>query len=188
MQNKRCDWAGDDPLMIAYHDTEWGVPLHDDQKLFELLVLEGAQAGLSWRTVLHKRERYREVFKGFNPAAVARMKESSVDRLMKDGGLIRNRLKLSSVSVNARAFIQVQREFGSFHAFLWDLAGGKPIQNNPKTMKEIAAESEIGHRLSKELRKRGFRFVGPLVCHAYLQACGVIDDHLVSCHCKKKLS
>ena len=172
--------------MIAYHDTEWGVPLHDDRKLFELLVLEGAQAGLSWRTVLHKRERYRKVFHEFDPRRVAAMRLTSVDRLMQDAGLIRNRLKLTSVLINARAFLEVQHAFGSFDAFLWNLAGGKPLRNKPQTMREIQSTSVLGDLLSKELRMRGFRFVGPRVCHAFLQACGVIDDHLLTCHCKSR--
>ena len=173
--------------MIEYHDREWGVPVHDDRLLFEMLTLEGAQAGLSWKTVLHKRQRYREVFCGFDPEKVACMRKSRIDRLMLDPGIIRNRLKLHSVGVNARVFLEVQAASGSFHGFLWGLFGHQRIVNRPGSMRDVQARSEQGDRLSRELLRRGFRFVGPTICHAFLQAVGVIDDHLLSCPCKNQI-
>ena len=170
--------------MIEYHDREWGVPVHDDRLLFEMLTLEGAQAGLSWKTVLHKRQRYREVFHGFDPERVVRMPASSIERLMLDPGLIRNRLKLHSVRINARVFLDVQAASGSFHRFLWDLFDYRRVVNRPLMMHDVQARSGQGDRLSRELLRRGFRFVGPTISHAFLQAVGVIDDHLLMCPCK----
>lgn len=167
--------------MQAYHDEEWGRPVRDDQRLFELLTLEGAQAGLSWSTVLYKREAYRKAFRHFDPHTVARMRSVSVDRWMNDSGLIRNRLKLESVLSNARAFLRVSEEFGSFSKYLWSFTGGKVIRNRPVAHGDIPVSTPLSDRLSKDLRKRGFRFVGTTICYAYLQAVGVVDDHLVTC-------
>jgi DNA-3-methyladenine glycosylase I len=177
----RCDWAGDDPLMISYHDEEWGVPLHDDRKLFEFLVLEGAQAGLSWRTVLRKRENYRRAFHGFDPERVARYGRSEVTRLLSDPGIIRNRAKVESAISNARHFLDVQAEFGSFDAYLWRFPGGKPIVNRFRTLSELPSTSPESVAMSRDLVKRGFRFVGPTICYAFMQAVGMVNDHLVDC-------
>ena len=177
----RCDWAGDDPLMISYHDEEWGVPLHDDRKLFEFLVLEGAQAGLSWRTVLRKRENYRRAFHGFDPERVARYGRSEVTRLLSDPGIIRNRAKVESAISNARHFLDVQAEFGSFDAYLWRFPGGKPIVNRFRTLSELPSTSPESVAMSRDLVKRGFRFVGPTICYAFMQAVGMVNDHLVHC-------
>jgi len=177
----RCAWAGSDPRMQAYHDVEWGVPLHDDQKLFELLTLEGAQAGLSWRTILHKREGYRSAFAGFDPAAVARFGDRDVERLLADPGIVRNRLKVESTVANARATLAVQEEQGSLEAFLWGFVGGSPIRNAWRTLREIPAETADSRAMSKDLKRRGFRFVGPTVCYAFMQAAGLVNDHVVTC-------
>ena len=177
----RCSWVGHDPRMQVYHDEEWGRPVRDDQRLFELLTLEGAQAGLSWSTVLYKRDAYRKAFRHFDPHTVARMRSSSVARWMNDPGLIRNRLKLESVLSNARAFLKVSDEFGTFSDYLWSFTGGKVIRNRPATHMEIPVSTPLSDRLSQDLRKRGFRFVGTTSCYAYLQAVGVVDDHLITC-------
>jgi DNA-3-methyladenine glycosylase I len=169
------------PAMIAYHDTEWGVPQHDDRVLFEFLVLEGAQAGLSWSTILAKREAYRKAFSNFDPAKVARYKKDKLDRLMKDAGIVRNRLKIESAVRNAQAVVQVQKEFGSFDRYIWQFTGGKPIKNSLRSLKDIRAETEESHAMSKDLKRRGFNFVGPTVCYAFMQAVGMVNDHLVSC-------
>jgi DNA-3-methyladenine glycosylase I len=180
-QSPRCAWTGDDPLMIAYHDTEWGVPLHNDQNLFEFLVLEGMQAGLSWRTVLHKREAFREAFADFDPEKVARFNTRSIERLMKDARIIRNRAKLEAAVNNAKRFLEVQDEHGSFAAYQWDLVGGRPIVNRYRAHEELPATSEISDAWSRELKKRGFRFVGSTILYAHMQATGMINDHLVGC-------
>jgi DNA-3-methyladenine glycosylase I len=178
----RCTWAGTtDPLMIAYHDEEWGVPLHDDRKLFEFLVLEGAQAGLSWRTILHKRENYRRAFDRFDPAKVARYRARDVKRLLADAGIVRNRLKIESAIDNARAFVTVCEEFGSFDAYIWRFVGGKPIRNARKTMRDIPAKTSESDAMSKDLKQRGFRFVGSTICYAHMQATGMVNDHTVDC-------
>jgi DNA-3-methyladenine glycosylase I len=177
----RCPWAGTDPLYVEYHDSEWGVPNHDDRHLFEMLVLEGAQAGLSWITILRKRGRYREVFDAFDPVKVARYGERKVAALLADAGIVRNRMKVDSAIGNAKAYLDVQREFGSFDAYLWDFAGGRPVVNHWTTMKEVPAKTAESDALSKDLQKRGFRFVGSTICYAYMQAVGVVDDHLASC-------
>lgn len=177
----RCSWAGQDPLYRAYHDCEWGVPVHDDRLLFEFLVLEGAQAGLSWRTILNKRERYREVFAGFEPAKVARFDARKMERLLADPGIVRNRAKVASAVANARAYLAVQKEQGSFDRYLWAFVGGKPIQNRWQTLKEIPAETAESRALSKDLRARGFNFVGPTICYAFMQAVGMVNDHTVDC-------
>jgi len=179
---KRCTWAGTtDPLMIAYHDEEWGVPLHDDRRLFEFLVLEGAQAGLSWRTILHKRENYRRAFHHFDPAKVARYGARDVKRLLADAGIVRNRLKIESTIDNARAFLAVREEFGSFDAYIWRFVGGRPIRNAWKTMRNIPAKTAASDAISKDLKERGFRFVGSTICYAHMQATGMVNDHTVDC-------
>ncbi|MGV8039626.1 MAG: DNA-3-methyladenine glycosylase I [Thermoanaerobaculaceae bacterium] len=178
---ERCPWAGSSELYRRYHDEEWGVPVHDDRRHFEFLVLEGAQAGLSWETILRKREGYRRAFAGFDPEAVAAFGEADVSRLLADPGIVRNRLKVASAIDNARAFLEVQRQHGSFDAFVWSFLGGAPIRNAWTTLREIPAFTPASSALSKELKRRGFRFIGPTVVYAYMQACGLVDDHLVSC-------
>lgn len=177
----RCPWPGDDPLYLAYHDDEWGVPAHDDRHLFEMLILEGAQAGLSWLTILRKRARYREVFDRFDPAKVARYGERKVAALLADAGIVRNRLKVDAAVANARAFLEVQEEFGSFDAYLWQRSGGAPTVNHWTAMKQVPASTPASDALAKDLRARGFRFVGSTICYAYMQAVGVVNDHLVTC-------
>jgi len=179
----RCSWAGtegDDPLMLAHHDEEWGVPSHDDVHLFELLTLESAQAGLSWSTVLHKREGYRKAFAGFDPAKVARFDSRKVERLVADPGIIRNRAKIEATVANARAVLEVQGETGSLDAHLWSFVGGKPIRNRFKGG-DIPAATAESKAMSKDLRKRGFRFVGPTICYAFMQSVGMVNDHVVKC-------
>lgn len=177
----RCPWAGSDPLYTAYHDSEWGVPLHDDHRLFELLILEGAQAGLSWITVLRKRDRYRKVFDNFNPEKIARYNAKKLSSLLADPGIIRNRLKVKGTVRSARAYLAVCEEYPSFDAFLWRFVEGKPIRNQWRTLKDIPAETSESKAMSKELRKRGFTFVGPTICYAFMQASGMVNDHLVDC-------
>ena len=177
----RCPWCGDDPLYQRYHDEEWGVPVHDDNTLFEFLILEGAQAGLSWITVLRKRERYRQVFDGFDPVKVARYTEKRVEKLLADPGIIRNRLKVMSAIRNANAFLAVQQEFGSFDAYLWAFVGGKPIVNHFRTLAESPTVTPQAEALSKDLKRRGFNFVGPTIMYAFMQAVGMVNDHLISC-------
>ena len=179
MAPARCAWCGTDPLYIAYHDQEWGVPAHDDVRLFELLVLEGAQAGLSWITVLRKREAYRKAFDGFDPAAVAAFGPERVAAALLDPGIVRNRLKVASAVTNARAFLAVQREFGSFDAFLWRDAG--PRVNHWRAQAEVPAVTPEAEALSKDLRRRGFTFVGPTIMYAFMQAAGMVDDHVLGC-------
>jgi len=183
----RCPWASK-AVNIPYHDEEWGVPLHDDRKLFELLILEGAQAGLSWDTVLQKRARYREVFDDFDPKKVARYDARKVRTLLKDPGIIRNRLKIGATIGNARAFLELQKEFGSFDAYLWRFVGGRPKQNAWKSHKRVPAQTTESDAMSKELKKRGFRFVGSTICYAFMQATGMVNDHLVSCFRYEDLS
>ena len=180
-EDRRCPWAGTDPLYVAYHDEEWGVPSRDDRNLFEMLVLEGAQAGLSWITILRKREGYRKAFAGFDPAKVARFGPHDVERLMGDAGIVRNRLKIESAIGNARAFLALQAEEGSFSTCLWRYVDGKPVQGAFREMREVPAKTPLAERISKDLLKRGFRFVGPTIVYAYLQAVGVVNDHLVTC-------
>ena len=177
----RCPWAGNDPLYIRYHDTEWGVPLHDDRRLFEFLVLEGAQAGLSWITVLKKRNNYRDAFDGFDPEKVARYRHDKIRKLLKNEGIIRNRLKIAAAVDNARAFIKVQNEFSSFDAYIWGFVDGRPVRNEWKSMQQVPAQTEKSGRMSRELKKRGFKFVGPVICYAFMQAVGMVNDHLVDC-------
>jgi DNA-3-methyladenine glycosylase I len=181
-QKTRCSWAGtSDPLMIAYHDGEWGVPSHDDRHLFEMLTLEGAQAGLSWRTILYKREGYRRAFSQFDPRKVARYDARKVNSLLKDEGIVRNRLKVESTIDNARAFLAVQEEFGSFDTYIWSFVAGKPIVNTWKKLGEIPARTQESDAMSKDLKKRGFRFVGSTICYAFMQATGLVNDHTVDC-------
>jgi DNA-3-methyladenine glycosylase I len=176
----RCSWART-PLSIAYHDAEWGVPVHDDRTLFELLTLEGAQAGLSWETILAKREGYRSAFAGFEPATVARFTPARIERLLRDPAIVRNRLKVESTVQNARAFLSVQREFGSFDAYVWRFVDGRPKVNRWRTLKELPAKTAESDAMSKDLKRRGFRFVGSTICYAFMQAVGMVDDHLVDC-------
>jgi len=176
----RCAWART-PLSIAYHDAEWGVPVHDDRVLFEFLILEGAQAGLSWETILKKREAYREAFAGFDPAKVARFTPLRIARLLQNPGIVRNRLKIASTVGNARAFLRVQKEFGTFDAYLWGMMGGKPRTNRWRSHQQIPAFTPESDALSKDLGKRGFRFVGTTICYAFMQAVGVVNDHTVDC-------
>mgnify|MGYP001765561920 CR=1 FL=1 len=177
----RCAWAGTQAYYITYHDQEWGVPVHDDRTLFEFLVLEGAQAGLSWSTILRKRENYRLAFAGFDPTKVARYGDTEVTELLNNPGIVRNRLKINAAIQNARAFLKVQEEFGSFDAYIWQFTGGKPIINAWKTMAELPAETEVSRKMSKDLIQRGFRFVGPTICYAHMQATGMVNDHTVDC-------
>ncbi len=177
----RCAWAGDDPLYVTYHDEQWGVPLHDDQELFEMLVLEGAQAGLSWSTVLNKRENYRRAFDGFEIARVAAYGEEDVQRLLADPGIVRNRLKIRSAIRNAQAVLEIQQAFGSLDAFLWQFVNGVPIQNAWQELKDIPAQTPLAEAMSKELKQRGLNFVGPTICYALMQSIGMVNDHLVDC-------
>ena len=177
----RCPWPGDDPLMIDYHDREWGVPLHDDRTHFEFIVLDGAQAGLSWRTILHKREGYRRAFAGLDPAKVARFDGRKVRSLLADPGIIRNRLKIESAITNARAFLKVGEEFGSFDDYIWRFVEGETRQNRWLTHKQIPARNGLSDAMSKDLKARGFKFVGSTICYAYMQAAGMINDHVVGC-------
>jgi DNA-3-methyladenine glycosylase I len=181
----RCAWAGAEPN-LSYHDKEWGVPVHDDRLLFEFLILEGAQAGLSWETILKKREAYREAFDNFDPARVARYTPARVEKLMKNAGIVRNRLKIGSTIDNAKAFLRVQKEFGSFDVYVWSFVGGKPRSNARKTMKDVPASTPESDALSKDLKRRGFRFVGTTICYAFMQAVGMVDDHLVGCFRKRE--
>lgn len=181
MDRERCKWAGSDPLYVAYHDEEWGVPEHDEIRLFEMLILEGAQAGLSWLTILRKREGYRRAFAGFDPARVARFDARKIASLLKDPGIVRNRLKVESSVRNARAFLGIQQEFGSFDRYLWDRVDGRPVVGRWKTMEQVPARTELSDRLSRDLKRRGMNFVGSTICYAFLQAVGVVDDHTVDC-------
>jgi DNA-3-methyladenine glycosylase I len=176
----RCHWAANE-WNIPYHDEEWGVPVHDDRLLFEFLILEGAQAGLSWDTVLRKRARYREVFDNFDPERISRYDAKKVRELLKDPGIIRNRLKIAATIDNARAFLAVQKEFGSFDAYIWKFVGGKPKQNNWTKQKKVPAKTPESDAMSKDLQKRGFRFVGSTICYAFMQAVGMVNDHLTDC-------
>ena len=177
----RCAWAGTDPLYVAYHDQEWGVPVHEDRVLFEFLILEGAQAGLSWMTILKKRENFRAAFDQFDPQVVARYDERKVAELLANPGIIRNRLKIEAAIQNARALLNVNEEFGSFDAYIWRFVGGRPKVNAWKTMQEIPAQTEEARTLSKDLLQRGFKFVGPTICYAHMQATGMVNDHTVDC-------
>ena len=177
----RCGWSGTDPHYIEYHDKEWGIPVHDDRKLFEMLILEGAQAGLSWSTILHKRENYRKAFDRFDAKRIARYDSRKVKALLGNEGIVRNKLKIAATIGNAKAFLAVQKEFGSFDIYLWRFVGGKPKRNSPKSLKNIPASTPESDALSKDLKARGFNFVGSTICYAFMQAVGMVDDHVVSC-------
>lgn len=177
----RCAWAASTPQMAAYHDTEWGVPVHDDRTLFEFLILEGAQAGLSWSTILNKRENYRKAFNRFDAKKIARYTDADVARLMANPGIVRNRLKIAATIQNAQAFLAVQKEFGSFDKYVWEFVGGAPIQNRVASMKDLQARSRESDEISKALLKRGFKFVGSTICYAFMQAVGMVNDHDVKC-------
>ncbi len=178
---QRCSWAGDDPLYVAYHDDEWGVPVHDDRTLFEFLILEGAQAGLSWITILKKRESYRQAFDGFDPKRIARYREARIEKLLGNAGIVRNKLKVGSAVTNAKAFLAVQQEFGSFDEFIWQFVGGQPKINAWKSMSEVPASTPESDAMSKELKRRGFKFIGSTICYAYMQAVGMVNDHVTDC-------
>ncbi|MBU0676215.1 MAG: DNA-3-methyladenine glycosylase I [Proteobacteria bacterium] len=177
----RCAWAGDDPLYREYHDLEWGVPVHEDRLLFEFLTLEGAQAGLSWLTILRKRPNYRIAFANFDPLVVARFDQAKITELLQNPGIVRNRLKVESTVANARAFLAVQEEFGSFAAYQWGFVDGHPIQNTWRSMGELPPATPISETMSRDLKKRGFRFVGPTICYAHMQAVGMVNDHTLDC-------
>lgn len=178
---ERCSWVSDDPIMIAYHDAEWGVPIHNDVRLFELLILEGAQAGLSWNTILQKRMNYRLAFDAFDVARIANYDDERIAQLMLNPGIVRNKLKLYAAVDNARAFLDVKDEFGTFDQYIWHFVDGKVIQNAWKTAEEVPTESKLSRAMSADMKKRGFKFVGPITCYAYMQACGLVNDHLVTC-------
>jgi DNA-3-methyladenine glycosylase I len=183
---RRCDWAADE-MSIAYHDLEWGVPVHDDRVLFEFLILEGAQAGLSWSTILKKRDAYRKAFDKFDPRAVAKYDEARVAELLANPGIVRNRLKIASSVSNARAFLEVQKEFGSFDAYIWRFTGGKTHRNRWSRMDQVPPRTEQSDAMSKDLAKRGFRFVGSTICYAFMQATGIVNDHLTGCYRYKEI-
>jgi len=178
---RRCEWAGTDPLYVKYHDTEWGVPLNDDRKLFEFLLLDGAQAGLSWITILKKRENYRKAFDNFNPEKIARYNDKKINELLSDKGIIRNRLKINAAVQNAKVFLSVQKEFGTFDAYIWQFVKGKPVKNSWEYEVEIPSKTEESIAMSKDLIKRGFKFVGPTICYAFMQASGMVNDHTTDC-------
>lgn len=178
---KRCPWCGTDPDYVAYHDREWGVPLHDDRRLFEMLILEGAQAGLSWITILKKRPAYRRAFHDFDAQTIARYNAASITRLMHDSGIVRNRLKIEAAITNARAFLDIRERYGSFDAFVWQFVDGRPLQRRRRCMSEIPARTPESGRMSRELQRHGFRFVGSTICYAYMQSVGMVNDHLLDC-------
>jgi len=181
METERCGWCGDDPLYVAYHDEEWGVPVHDDTLLFEFLVLEGAQAGLSWLTILRKRESYRKAFSGFDPEKVARFDRRKLERLLQNPGIVRNRLKVQSAVRNARTFLRVRDEFGSFSAYQWRFVDGRPIRNRWRRLEELPARTPGTDAMSLDLKQRGFSFVGPTIVYSHMQAVGMVNDHLIGC-------
>lgn len=187
MNKARCAWCGDSPLYRTYHDTEWGVPLHDDHALFEFLILEGAQAGLSWITILKKREHYRAAFDGFNATRIARYDASKIDSLLLNPGIVRNRLKVAAAVTNAQKFLEVQSEFGSFDKFIWQFVDGKPKQNARRNIGEVPASTPESDAMSKELKRRGFKFVGSTICYAHMQATGMVNDHTTDCFRYKEL-
>ena len=187
LESKRCPWASGD-LYIRYHDTEWGVPIHNDRLLFEFLILEGAQAGLSWITILKKRDNYREAFDHFDPVVVAKYGKRKLNSLLANAGIVRNRLKIESAVQNAKSFLTIQDEFGSFDKHIWDFVDGEPKQNTWQTMNDVPASTPESDRMSKELKRRGFKFVGSTICYAYMQAVGMVNDHLVNCIRHKELS
>ena len=184
----RCAWGETDPLYIEYHDKEWGLPLHDDQKLFEMLILEGAQAGLSWITILRKREAYREAFDHFDPEKVARYDEAKITELLNNSGIVRNKLKVNSAVSNAQAYLTVQEEFGSFDTYIWQFVGGQPIVNRWTEMSQIPAQTTESQAMSKDLKARAFKFVGPTICYAHMQATGMVNDHVLDCFRYEEIS
>jgi DNA-3-methyladenine glycosylase I len=186
VQPVRCAWANGE-LMVRYHDEEWGVPVHDDRTLFEVLILEGAQAGLSWSTILNKRENYRKAFDGFDPERVASYDRRRIERLLRDPGIVRNKLKVVAAVTNAKAFLSVQKEFGSFDRYIWQFVGGQPRVNSPKSMKQVPARTPESDAMSNDLKKRGFKFVGSTICYAFMQAVGMVNDHVVECFRYKTL-
>lgn len=178
----RCEWAGSDPLMVAYHDQEWGVPSYDDRRLFEFLLLEGAQAGLSWKTILDKRDNYRLAFDNFDPLRISRYEEDKVSELLSNPGIVRNKLKITSTIQNAQRFLEIQDEFGSFEVYIWNFVGGKPIRNSWRSLSAIPAQSVESEAMSVDLKKRGFKFIGATICYAFMQAVGMVNDHVVDCY------
>ena len=184
---KRCPWPTDIPLMIRYHDNEWGVPVHNDKKLFEFLILEGFQAGLSWRTILNKRENFRKAFDNFDFNKVAEYDKRKINSLLKDEGIIRNKLKIEGAVANAKAFLQVRKEFGTFDKYVWSFVSGKPLQNKFKSLKDIPARTKLSDKISEDLKKREFKFVGSTIIYAHMQATGMVNDHLISCFRYKEL-
>jgi DNA-3-methyladenine glycosylase I len=187
MEN-RCRWAGNDPQMISYHDREWGTPIHDDQLLFEFLILEGTQAGLSWSTILKKRENYRKSFDNFNYNKIAKYSEKKIEELMNDKGIIRNRLKITATIINAKALLDVQKEFESFDKYIWQFVNYKTIDNKFKELSELPSKTEQSEQMSKDLKKRGFKFVGPTICYAFMQAVGMVNDHVIDCFRYKEIN
>ena len=187
MNSKRCGWSTSDPLYIKYHDEEWGVPLHDDRKLFEFLILEGAQAGLSWITILKKRENYRKAFDNFDFEKIAKYGDKKINSLLSDAGIVRNKLNINAAIVNAKAFKEVRKEFGSFDKYIWQFTGGKPIINKWNALKGMPAKTEESDCMSKDLKKRGFKFVGSTICYAFMQAVGMVNDHTTDCFRYKEL-
>ena len=178
---KRCTWCGNDPLYVAYHDEDWGVPVHDDRMLFEMLILEGAQAGLSWLTILKKRANYRNAFHGFEAARIARYDQAEIDRLMQEAGIVRNRLKIESAIKNARVFLKIQEEYGTFADYLWQYVDGTPVINSWRQHNDLPAHTPLSDRLSKALKRRGFKFVGSTICYAFMQSIGMVNDHTTDC-------
>jgi DNA-3-methyladenine glycosylase I len=187
MNKKTCGWPGEDALMIKYHDTEWGVPLHDDKKIFEFLLLDTFQAGLSWKCILHKRVNFKKAFDNFDYKKIAKYDKKKLSSLIKDAGIIRNKLKIEGAVINAIKFIDVQKEFGSFDKYIWQFVKGKPIVNKIKTIKDIPVTTKEAEEMSKALKKRGFKFVGPTICYAFMQAAGMVNDHTVDCYRHKEL-
>ena len=184
---KRCEWSGSDPLYITYHDDEWGVPVHNDRDLFEFLILEGAQAGLSWLTILKKRDNYRRAFDGFDIDRIANYEETDLKRLLADAGIVRNRLKIESAIKNARGVLDIQEEYGSLDSYLWRYLDGSPKQNALKSMADLPAKTDLSETMSKDLKKRGFNFVGPTICYAFMQAVGMVNDHTTNCYRYKEI-
>ena len=184
---QRCPWPSEDKLMIKYHDKEWGVPLHNDRKLFEFLILEGFQAGLSWRTILHKRENFRKAFDNFDFNKVAKYDKRKINSLLKNAGIIRNKLKIESAITSAKAFLRVRKEFGTFDKYIWSFVNGKPIQNKFKSLRQLPARTDLSDKISDDLKKRGFKFVGSTIVYAHMQATGMVNDHVVSCFRDKEI-
>jgi DNA-3-methyladenine glycosylase I len=187
-EKKRCSWTSDDPLMIKYHDKEWGIPVHNDKKLFEFLLLEGMQAGLSWSTILNKRENFRKAFDNFDFNKIAKYNRTKINSLLKNAGIIRNKLKIESAVSNARAFLKVRKEFGTFDKYIWGFVGGKPVNNKLKSLKDVQAKTTLSDEISKDLKKRGFKFVGSTIVYAHMQATGMVNDHTMDCFRYKELA